>query len=212
MDIDSRTEFSPISIRSGDIPDEYKTATVAHLCPIDYITHNNLPEALRQIGITSITLDPAPGYMVPNFWNDVPALTTGLSAFLPAEEDLRRLFKGQTEDLWEMADHIAAYGCEIIVIKRGVRGQLVLDAGAKKRWEIPAYDSRLENPTGVGDAFCGGFLAGYRHSYDPVEATLHGNISAAIVSEGVGVFFALDVLPGLAWARLGHHRQSVRRL
>ena len=210
--INSRTDLSPISLRREDIPDDYKAATVAHLCPVDFLTHSLLPETFRQIGITTITLDPAPGYMNPTFWNEVPPLATGLTAFLPAEEDLRNLFQGQTEDLWEMADHIAAYGCEIIVIKRGERGQLVLDAGANKRWEIPAYDSRLVNPTGVGDAFCGGFIAGYRQTYDPVEATLFGNISAAIVSEGVGVFFGLDVLPGLSQARLDHLRQSVRRI
>jgi ribokinase len=111
-----------------------------------------------------------------------------------------------------MADALAAYGCEIIVIKRGEHGQYLLDAGAKTRWEIPAYDSRLVNPTGVGDSFCGGFLAGYRQTYDPVEAVLYGNVSAAIISEGVGPFFALDVLPELPKARLNHLRQAARKL
>jgi sugar/nucleoside kinase (ribokinase family) len=210
--IDSRTELYPTSLRRDDIPSEYEEATAAHLCPVDFLTHSLLPAIFRQNGFTTLTLDPAPGYMNPTFWNDVPPLTTGLTAFLPAEEDLRNLFQGQTEDLWEMANHIASYGCEIIVIKRGPHGQYILDAGANKRWEIPAYDSRLVNPTGVGDAFCGGFIAGYRQTYDPVEAALYGNISAAIVSEGVGPFFALDVLPGLQQARLEHLRQSVRRL
>lgn len=210
--LNSRTEFSILSLRRGDIPDDYKEATAAHLCPVDYLTHSLLPAIFRQSGYTTITLDPAPGYMNPTFWNEVPSLTTGLTAFLPSEEELRNLFQGQTDDLWEMADSIAAYGCEIIIIKRGERGQFVLDAGAQKRWEIPAYDSRLVNPTGVGDAFCGGFLAGYRQTYDPVEAALFGNISAAIVSEGVGPFFALDVTPGLPQARLEHLRQSVRRI
>jgi len=210
--IDSRTEFTPTSLRRRDIPDEYQEAMNAHICPVDYLTHSLIPASFRQNGFSTITLDPAPGYMNPTFWNEVPALTTGLTAFLPAEEDLRNLFQDHTDDLWEMVDSIAAYGCEIIIVKRGERGQLVLDAGAKKRWEIPAYDSRLVNPTGVGDAFCGGFLAGYRQTYDPVEAALYGNISAAIVSEGVGPFFALDVLPELPHARLDHLRQSVRRI
>lgn len=208
----SRTEFAPTSLRREDIPDDYKEATIAHLCPVDYLSHSLMPATFRQIGFTTITLDPSPGYMNPTFWNDVPPLTTGLTAFLPAEEDLRNLFQGHTDDLWEMADSIAAYGCEIIIIKRGARGQFILDAAANKRWEIPAYDSRLVNPTGVGDAFCGGFLAGYRQTYDPVEAALFGNISASIVLEGVGPFFALDVLKGLPHARLDHLRQSVRRI
>lgn len=210
--IDSRTELSPRSLRQDDIPPDYKEATAVHLCPMDYLTHSLMPAVFRQIGFTTLTLDPSSGYMNPTYWNDVPPLITGLTAFLPSEEDLRSLFQGRSDDLWEMADSLAAYGCEIIVIKRGVHGQYVLDSAAKTRWEIPAYDSRLVNPTGVGDAFCGGFLAGYRQTYDPLEAALYGNISAAVVSEGVGPFFALDVLPGLPQARLDRLRQSVRKI
>jgi sugar/nucleoside kinase (ribokinase family) len=210
--IDSRIGLSATSLRRDDIPDIYKEATAAHLCPIDYLTHSLMPAIFRQIGFTTITLDPAPGYMNPTYWNNVPSLITGLTAFLPAEEDLRNLFQGHSDDLWEMGDALAAYGCEIIVIKRGERGQYLFDAVSKTRWEIPAYDSRLVNPTGVGDAFCGGFLAGYRQTYDPIEAVLYGNISAAIVSEGVGPFFALDVLPGLPQARLEHLRQAIRKI
>jgi len=68
------------------------------------------------------------------------------------------------------------------------------------------------DPTGIGDAFCGGFLAGFRHTYDPLQAVLHGNISASMVIEGHGPFYALEALPGLAQARLEALRQSVRKL
>ncbi len=210
--INSRTQLKPQSLRQDDYPNAYKEATAAHICPVDYLTHSIMPAMLRQAGVTTVTLDPAPGYMNPAFWNQVPAVITGLTAFLPAEEDLNNLCQGRTTDLWAIAEEIASYGCEIIVIKRGIRGQLVYDAPGKKRWEIPAYDSRLVNPTGVGDAFCGGFLAGYRQTYDPVEAALFGNIAAAVVSEGIGPYFALDVLPGLPEARLNHLRQSVRKV
>jgi hypothetical protein len=210
--IDSRTERTSISLRKNDIPDIYSKATAAHICPVDYLSHSLMPAVFRQIGLTTVTLDPAPGYMNPTFWNDIPPLLTGLTAFLPSEDEVRSLFQGRTNDLWEMAEAMTAYGCELIVIKRGERGQILYDSASNKRWEIPAYDSRIVNPTGVGDAFCGGFLAGFRQTYDPLEAVLWGNIAAAIVSEGIGPFFALDVLPGLPQARLDHIRQSVRKL
>jgi sugar/nucleoside kinase (ribokinase family) len=211
-ELDSRTDLDKISLRQADIPPEYLEASAVHLCPIDFLTHSLLPTVFRQAGLTTVTLDPASGYMNPTFFNDLSSLITGLSAFLPAEEDLRALFEGHSVDPWEMAEGLAAYGCEIIVIKRGERGQFLYDAASGSRWEIPAYPARLANPTGIGDAFCGGFLAGYRQTYDPLEATLYGNISASIVSEGAGVFYSLDVLPGLASARLDSLRQSVRKL
>jgi len=211
-DLDSRTNLQPTSLRQGDIPPDYLDASAAHLCPLDYLTHSLLPAVLRQAEFTTVTLDPSPGYMNPTFWGDVPALLTGLTAFLPAEEEMLSLFQGRSNDLWQMAEALAAYGCEIIVIKRGEGGQLLYDAAARARWEVPAYPSRLLDPSGAGDAFCGGFLAGYRRTYDPLQAVLHGNISASLVVEGVGPFYALDSLPGLAQARLEALQQGVRKL
>lgn len=210
--LNSRTQLSPVSLRQGDIPPDFLDASAAHLCPIDYLTHSLLPAVLRQAEVATVTLDPASGYMNPTFWNDVPALITGLTAFLPAEEDLRALFQGHSQDLWEMAEALAVYGCEIVVIKRGESGQWLYDAGNRTRWEIPSYPSRMADPTGAGDAFCGGFLAGFRQTYDALEAALHGNISASLVVEGSGPFYALDAMPGLAQARLEALRTAVRKL
>lgn len=66
--LNSRTQLLPISIRQGDIPESYLDATVAHLCPIDYLSHSLLPAILRQANFTTITLDPPPGYMNPTYW------------------------------------------------------------------------------------------------------------------------------------------------
>ena len=134
----------------------------------------------------------------------------GVTAFLPSQEELCTLFWGETYDLWEMAQAVSVYGCEYVVIKCGARGQLLYDTNTKKRWEIPAYPARLADPTGAGEAFCGGFLAGYCKNYDPLEGVLYGNISASLKMEGSGAFYPLDVLPGLAAARLGALRDMVR--
>ena len=210
--LDSRTQLMPTSLRQGDIPGDFLDAGVAHLCPVDYLTHSLLPAVLRQAEFTTVSLDPSPGYMNPTFWDDVPALLTGLTAFLPSEEEMRSLFQGRSTDLWEMAEALAAYGCEIIIIKRGEGGQMLYDAATRTRWEVTAYPSRMVDPSGAGDAFGGGFLAGYRRSYDALEAVLFGNISASLVVEGTGPFYALDALPGLAQARLEALRQAVRRV
>jgi sugar/nucleoside kinase (ribokinase family) len=210
--LDSRTQLMPTSLRQGDIPGDFLDAGVAHLCPLDYLTHSLLPAVLRQAEFTTVTLDPSPGYMNPTFWDDVPALLTGLTAFLPSEEEMRSLFQGRSTDLWEMAEALAAYGCEIIVIKRGEGGQMLYDATTHTRWEVTAYPSRMVDPSGAGDAFGGGFLVGYRRSYDALEAILYGNISASLVVEGTGPFYALDALPGLAQARLEALRQAIRKV
>lgn len=210
--LDSRTQLLATSLRQGDVPGDFLDASAAHLCPLDYLTHSVLPAMLRQAEFTTVTLDPSPGYMNPTYWGDVPSLITGLTAFLPAEEDVCALFEGRSNDLWEMAEALSAYGCEIMVFKCGARGQLLYDAASHTRWEIPPYPAQVVNPTGAGDAFCGGFVAGYRKSYDPLEAVLYGNISASLVVEGHDPYYALDTLPGLPQARLDALRQSVRKV
>lgn len=209
---DSRTKLSPISLRQGDLPEDFLDASAAHLCPVDYLTHTLLPAVLRQAGFTTVTLDPSAGTMTPTFWNEIPALVTGLTAFLPSEIEMRTLFHGRSTDLWEMAEALGSYGCEFVVIKRGESGQYLYDSKTRARWEISAYPARVSDPTGAGDAFCGGFLAGYRQTYDPVQAALYGGISASLVIEGSGPFYALDALPGLAQARLEALKETVHRI
>lgn len=207
--LDSRTQPSDITIRISDFPSDYLDATAAHIAPLDYLSHSLLPPALRGGHITTITLDPSAGYMNPTYWDDIPAILHGINAFHCSEEKLTSLFQGRSSDLWEMAEALCAYGCELVVIKRGARGQYLYDGARKARWSIPAYPSRVVDPTGSGDVFCGGFLAAFRRTYDPIEGVLHGNISASLAIEGCGLFYALESLPSLAKMRLESLRDKV---
>ena len=202
----------PLAPTVRDIPPVYLEASAVHLCPMDFTSHGQLLTAFKAGLITTVTLDPEPAYMTPDFLKDLRELLNRLTAFLPSEEELRSLFWGKTNDLWEMAEALGEYGCELIVIKQGGQGQLVYDAAGKHRWELPAYSSRMADPTGAGDAFCGGFLAGYRKNYEPLEAALYGNVSASLKVEGSGAFYPLEVMPGLAQARLEALRDLVRKV
>ncbi|MFZ5885794.1 MAG: carbohydrate kinase family protein [Chloroflexota bacterium] len=195
-----------------DIPEDYLTARAAYLCPLDLVTQTQLIAGLKRGTVHTFILDPAPAAMTPASRRELPALLNGVNAFLPSEEEMRNLFQAETHDLWEMAEAVSLYGCEFVVIKRGAQGQLLYEAESKRRWEIPAYPARLEDVTGAGDAFGGGFAAGFCKSYDPVEGVLYGNVSASLKLEGLGAFHPLEVLPGLAEARLNALRELVRRV
>lgn len=196
----------------GDIPEGYSSASAVHLCPMDFTSQGQLLRAFKAGLTTTVTLDPEITYMNPDFLKDLRELLNGLTAFLPSQEELQALFWGRTNDIWEMAETLGSYGCELVVIKRGGQGQYLYDAMGKHRWELPAYASRMADPTGAGDAFCGGFLAGYRKAYDPLEAALYGNVSASLKVEGSGAFYPLDVMPGLAQARLEALRDMVHEV
>jgi sugar/nucleoside kinase (ribokinase family) len=111
-----------------------------------------------------------------------------------------------------MAEALGAYGCDLVVVKCGERGQLLFESASRRRWEFPAYPVKVMDPTGAGDAFCGGFLAGFYQTFDPIKAVIHGSVSASIALEGSGPFFALDVLPGLPAARLDVLQDAYREV
>jgi len=208
---DNPRQLHPHAPTVSDIPENYFSASAVHICPMDFTTQGQLLTAFKAGLTTTVTMDPATVYMTPVLLKKLRELLNGLTAFLPSEEEIKALFWGQTNDLWEMAEALGDFGCEFIVIKLGGRGQMVYDAVGKHRWELPAYSSRMADPTGVGDAFCGGFLAGYRKNYDPVEAAIYGNVAASLKVEGSGAFYPLDVMPGLAQARLDVLRDLVRK-
>lgn len=195
-------ETHPATPLVTEIPSDYLRAQALHLTPLDFKSQGQMLTAFRAASVKIITLDPSPQYMTPNRLQDLRFILDGLTAFIPSEEELRALFWGETHDLWAMAEELGRFGCQLIIVKRGKEGQLIYDAGAKKRWELPAYSSRVADMTGAGDAFCGGFLAGFRQSEDPLRSAAFGNVSASLSMEGSGPFYPLDVLPGLAQARL----------
>ena len=195
-----------------DIPNDYLTARAAYLCPMDLITQTQLIAGLKRGHVHSFILDPSPVTMTPTARRELPALLNGVTAFLPSEEEMRNLFQSETHDLWKMAEAVSLYGCEFVVIKCGARGQLLYDADSKRKWEIPAYPARVEDPMGAGDAFGGGFAAGFCKNYNALEGVLYGNVSASLKLEGSGAFYPLDVMPGLAEARLNALRGMVREV
>lgn len=205
-------EVDPLSPSALDVPKDYRDVSGVHLCPFDFTSQGQLVSLFKGGSTQTVSLDPAPSYMKPTFWRDLRLVLHGVNIFLPSEEELRSLFWGESNDLWSMAQRICEYGPEIVVIKRGSLGQLVYDAAAKRRYEVPAYTARLADPTGAGDAFCGGFLAGFQRTNDPLMATLYGNVSASLKVEGTGPFYPLEVMPGLAEARLHALTEQAREV
>ncbi len=136
--LDSKTQPVVTTIRLKDMPQDYFDATAAHVCPLDFLSQTLLPSSLRQGHISTITLDPAPSYMNPVFWDEIPAVLHGLTAFITNEKKLLDLFQGRSTDLWEMAETLGNLGCEIIVIKRGRAANICIRTPI-----IPAGWSRL---------------------------------------------------------------------
>ena len=82
-------------------------------------------------------------------------------------------------------------GCTLVAIKLGAEGSMICAPGEAPR-HIPAITVAESDPTGCGDAYCGGFLAAWVQGGDAVSAACHATVSASFVAETQG---ALGVLP-----------------
>lgn len=203
---------TPYSLRLSDLSVNIAEGRGAHFCPHDFVTHRLLPAALRTAGVPFITLEPTANYMDVRFLDQLPALFSGLDALIVKEKLLYKLFHQSTDDLWEMAETIARWQVEHIVIRRK-RGEMWLyDGRGQRRWVLPGYPVQRIDPTGVGDAFAGAFLVGYRETLDPVQAVARGAATAAVALETRGALALLDTWPELLQARVEVIRQAARRV
>ncbi len=209
---DSGSTFNPLSIRPGDLSPLIADAKGAHVSPMEYLSHVSVPFRLHEMGVRMISLDPSDSYMKPDYRDKLPAIVTGLDAFIPSEEEAKAYFRPRELDIWEMSEAFGDMGCQFVIIKCGARGQTLWERISGRKWRIPAYPARVYDVTGAGDSFCGGFLIGLTQTENPVEAALYGSVSASIVIEGTGALFALDSLPGLLEARLEVLRPQVKRM
>ncbi len=104
--------------------------------------------------------------------------------------------------VFEAARRLLSYGLSGVGVKMGARGMRLLLDGEQDWRHIPTYPAKVVDPTGAGDAFCGGFLVGMARTGDPVRACLHGAVSASFIIEEFGVLHSLQVDAAAASARL----------
>lgn len=192
------------------LPENYQSASFAHLCSLDYSSSSALISMIKKMHIHCTSISPSSDLMAKNQFSKMTSIIHDMTISFVEESQLRNLFLDNKSDLWELIDDLAISEKQVVICKSGISGQLVYDAISKKRWHIPAYPAKLINPTRTMDAFCGGFLAGYRQRYDPLEAALYGNVSESMVADGIGIFHPLDRLQGLEKARLEKIKSLVR--
>lgn len=164
-------------IRPDDLPDGWQRARGLHL-------GGNDPGALLALALAfrgaTITLDP--GARVLDLARD-PAcgrVLAAVTAVIPSLKELPALMPGQAPD-----QALRALPSPLALLKRGSQGVL-LRAADGMLTAIPALPVTALDPTGAGDSFCGGFLAGLVLGAGPLRAAAMGTVAASFAVEGFG--------------------------
>ncbi|RME48467.1 MAG: carbohydrate kinase family protein [Caldilineae bacterium] len=186
-----------MSPRPEHLPPVCRRARALHLCPmpLDILRDwSRLPAAQKTADILPY---PAAGNL------DAPPLCDLLSrldAFLPSQAEAEHLQPGYAPET--LCRALAQRGPAVVVIKEGGRGVVVYHRPDDHLQRIPPLPVRVVDPTGAGDAFCGGFAVGLARTGDPFRAACYGTVSASFVIQDFGALHALRVSPTEAEARL----------
>lgn len=108
---------------------------------------------------------------------------------------------GETPPATFQPDQLEAYAEEfssttgpsgngIVIIRAGEHGSLTSRTGVKPVW-LPSFYKKgsyqIVDPTGAGNTFLGGFIAGWNRSKDITESSLYGNVAASFALEQIGL-------------------------
>ncbi|CAB5239961.1 unannotated protein [freshwater metagenome] len=85
----------------------------------------------------------------------------------------------------EMCQFFLKAGAQNVVLKMGERGSLILGADGK-RIRMPAFQVKLVDTTGCGDAWSAGFVAGLSRGMSVTDAAQLGSACGSLVASGLG--------------------------
>jgi len=161
------------------------------------MTPDDVPDSLLPAAGTYFFRD-----LSPNFWRSVerrraqlgtilwewqagittPAVWASVRSLLPTV-DMFSLTLSEAKDLLDerepqdIASRLLISGANLVVLRMGAAGALIADRRTRLRLHPPA--SRVVDVTGAGNAFCGGFLAGWCETHDLERAARAAAAAAA---------------------------------
>lgn len=81
----------------------------------------------------------------------------------------------------------ATLGPAAVAIRHGAHGSYVWNRASDQAWHIPALTVPLVDPTGAGNAYGGGWCAGWQHTQDARVAGCYGTVAAALTVSCAGM-------------------------
>ncbi len=171
----------------AQVPGGWRGTRGVHLAPSHPEVMLAMLDHFMPAGAT-VTADPG-WQLADRRLDELEPILTRLDAFLPSEVELLALLPGTG-----LADALGllANRCPgAVAVKLGPRGALVWDRALAEPVAVAPEPVDVLDPTGAGDSFCGGFLAGLVETGNPVEAARFGSISASRVVTRFGAGGAL---------------------
>jgi sugar/nucleoside kinase (ribokinase family) len=176
----------------GDVADRFTDARAFHLSPAPLACQQPLLEGLAPRAGALLSLDPHDPVREDNLerWREALAL---LDIFFVSEEELQ--LDGVAADPRGALARLAGGRLRYTLLKRGAAGGLLYDARTQETRSWEARATQVVDPTGAGDAFAGGVLAGLLAGEDVAGALERGVVSASFALETWGAAGLIAAMP-----------------
>jgi len=201
------TQLNVFADFEPQLPEAWRATPVVFLANIDPDLQSHVLEQVRSPEIVAAD--------TMNFWieskpDSLRRTLGGVHLLFVNDSELRQLTG--VWNLVEAGEAVRRMGPRVVVVKRGEHGVLVLDGD--DAFALPAFPLRkVEDPTGAGDAFAGGFL-GYLASRLPAgardyrKAAVVGSVMASFQVEA----FSLERVRRLTPAEIRGRYEAFQRL
>lgn len=206
------TTHSPETLVEGaplpqDIPARWpETIGHWHLPLLPLARHRALVAALSQARGCLQTDCPTRQALFDDPFGKLRATLPGIDVFLPSTSDFDVI--APALDPMQVLRLLRENGARTLVLKAGAGGVFVLDG--VRLLHMAAYPGRPVDPTGAGDAFCGGFLVARSRGADPLDAAALGSACASFALDTADPLDLLDIDPAEVDRRAAEVRDSAR--
>ncbi len=179
--IDSSKIENELSFK--DFPYLYKFAKAVHLCPMSQIERQVEIALDVQRNMDVIISATAFKPRIETQRREVLSLLQIVDLFfLNLEEALLLTSRDKSELAYEDLEQLGQG--KVICVTNGENGVTIL--ANNTRYTLPAYITRLKDPTGAGEAFAGSFIAKYLKSREPFNSALTALCVSSLVIEEWG--------------------------
>lgn len=126
---------------------------------------------------------------------------------LPSIEEIEGIYGKQP--LIPLLKKLSEIGPQVVGIKLGSNGSIIYHKSEEYAYHVPIYPVKMVDPTGAGDAFCGGVMVGYFETNSVLEAAIRGTVSASLAIEDFGAIHLLKARKSEVVKRVDYLRKNV---
>ncbi len=179
---DDETLLHQLSPKPVDIPELLSESKFVHISAANANAQLEVLKYFKARG-ASVSLD-LESHFITGYEDVVNEMLLLDPIFMPSIEHISLISGKEQNDPHDLWRWINDKGLSLSLIKNGNKGAWLFQRTKRKCWQVGIVPGlTVADSTGAGDAFCGGFMAGYMKTGDPIIAAACGAVSASFIVE-----------------------------